>query len=825
MSATLSNTEQLASWLGAAFKQSTFRPIPLDERVLVDGVLLDKEGEVVRRFPGRADPKTDPDHVVTLCRREDEGCLANDQVIIFCSSKRFCHNCALKVHENLGVPASSPEVEAKRLALVGKLAEKPSLGVDPILQETIPSGVAFHHAGLTDTERSAIEGAFREGSLSILAATSTLGAGVNLPAGRVIFRNLSMPGGGLKAASYRQMAGRAGRKGAGRARGEAVVIASNRTQAERAMELMKSGLAAVESAIAPAKDSGRAMALLVLEGVCGGVVKDEDDLDDYVANTLVWHQCGEGDEETGRRARDIILDYAWAALAMLVEHECIEVLSLTPPLQSSSTSTRVREGGWRGVRGSGRQGRGRGREVGERGVGQGAREGNKAGGKCTAEAVCGDRSNFLSRAYQARGMYEKLKREENIDGGMLQVKCGGELSLYKDKGNGLRQVSRQGQQGQGREVERPVVMTTAQGLNRGGGEGGDGLRSTKLGQAVYRSSLGPADGLAMFEDLSEAAKGLVLRHTLHLSYLLTPPTTPPGLKPDWEQLYKMYSRAVEAAQRDPSGPGADLIAVFNRIGISEASLHSWSLRPPSCSTYVGRGGWNLVSTAVVEAAGTARRTGLRIGDVAASSLCERRTLNPAQKAVRLVAAMALRDLGNGMTARQASVSAVYGMTRGEVQGIQQSAATFAGMVTSFVKELGWTMFLGVVKGYAPAHSLGVGPKLLPLMQVPGMLKREAEALYESGIVNLMGLLGATVETVARTLRLKARFQVREGGGKRQDGTGEGGLAAHGASESIHFWRRAHNLKEAARECSAKRDKERMTRTSRLLRAFNGVLCS
>lgn len=42
------------------------------------------------------------------------------------------------------------------------------------------------------------------------------------------------------------MAGRAGRKGAGRARGEAFLIAGNQGQATRAKALMNAGLAAVK---------------------------------------------------------------------------------------------------------------------------------------------------------------------------------------------------------------------------------------------------------------------------------------------------------------------------------------------------------------------------------------------------------------------------------------------------------------------------------------------------------------------------------------------------------------------------------------------------
>lgn len=142
----------------------------------------------------------DPDGMKRLCL---ETVQSGKSVMLFCNSKRRCEVCASAVAESLtkhmpslfkatnltatSTAAALSSMRAGRLAMIESLSQT-QVGLCPVLRATLPYGVAYHHAGLTLDERKVVEDGFRQGFVQVLCTTSTLSAGVNLPAHRVIIR-------------------------------------------------------------------------------------------------------------------------------------------------------------------------------------------------------------------------------------------------------------------------------------------------------------------------------------------------------------------------------------------------------------------------------------------------------------------------------------------------------------------------------------------------------------------------------------------------------------------------------------------------------------
>ena len=215
LSATISNSNELADWLNCELVESTFRRVPLSEAVYSRHIITNQDREETEGnlTKNRQESRHQKDWIGLGLDTVDNG----GQCLIFAMTRK--NSVAWAKEAGLDVVKMLTENQRKELEKISKkILPKQSYDNTKLtteLAKTVKNGTAFHHAGLDQRCRTIIENEFKNRHIKLLTATPTLAAGVNLPARRVVIPSfMRYTTNGLQKISileYKQMCGRAGR--------------------------------------------------------------------------------------------------------------------------------------------------------------------------------------------------------------------------------------------------------------------------------------------------------------------------------------------------------------------------------------------------------------------------------------------------------------------------------------------------------------------------------------------------------------------------------------------------------------------------------------
>ncbi|RLE92738.1 MAG: hypothetical protein DRN04_09395 [Thermoprotei archaeon] len=315
LSATIGNADEIASWLNAKLIKSEWRPVPLKEGVYYNGTVYFNDGSEVQ-IPVKGDPISSLTY----------DCLSSGgQVLIFTSTRSGAVRLAKKLKK-----VSSEMLTLSERTNLRKIAEEiaktpPQTKLNRELAALVQEGCSFHHAGLPYSLRKIIEKSFRSNIIKVLCATTTLAAGVNLPARRVIIQDYRRydPSFGyvpIPVLEYKQMAGRAGRPKYDK-QGEAILL--SKTLDERDY-LLKEYIYAKPEKLFSKLSAEKNLRIHTLALVASGYAESYEDLMQNFSLTLCFRQIG----------RQLLLEGIKRAIDFLVKSNLLEasdsLLKATP---------------------------------------------------------------------------------------------------------------------------------------------------------------------------------------------------------------------------------------------------------------------------------------------------------------------------------------------------------------------------------------------------------------------------------------------------------------------------------------------------------------
>lgn len=278
LSATVTNYDEISSWLGAKPLVTHWRPTPLRECVFYDGRLYFMNSGKLES----EEVKVSGNPLIGLTMN----CILDGgQVMVYAHSRKTAESYAEKLAGRVGTLGTLDRCGLRRDAEMIR-AEGKGLEMAEQLARCVERGVAFHHAGLTSQHRRIVEESFLNRRLKVVCATPTLAAGVNMPARMVIIPEVKKSIRDLSVMEYKQLAGRAGRPGYDDY-GYAVMIASSKRKlANYVRRYLMGEPEPVRSNLY------RRLSWAVLASTSSGIVRDEEDLEDFLRSTLLYFQKG-----------------------------------------------------------------------------------------------------------------------------------------------------------------------------------------------------------------------------------------------------------------------------------------------------------------------------------------------------------------------------------------------------------------------------------------------------------------------------------------------------------------------------------------------------
>jgi len=289
LSATIKNAEEIAEWLNAEVVESNWRPVKLYKGIAFDHAIYFETRENYE-----LNPSISP---IELAIAENTLNLGK-QALYFVATRRYAEALAEKL-----APLVQRYLTQEERELLQNLASEVLNVLEPPtrqcerLAKCIRNGVAFHHAGLLAKQRKVVEDSFRSGVIKLIVATPTLAAGVNLPAFRVIIRDLRRyyPLRGsvyLPVLEVMQMLGRAGRPKYDKW-GEGILIARSKAELR---ELVEHYLHGEVEEIYSRLGMEPVLRTHVLALIASGLARNETELEEFFSKTFYAKQYGDLDE-------------------------------------------------------------------------------------------------------------------------------------------------------------------------------------------------------------------------------------------------------------------------------------------------------------------------------------------------------------------------------------------------------------------------------------------------------------------------------------------------------------------------------------------------